>query len=41
MILFCGKKKTEEKQNTASTTKSVDGKGNNFSNEVEITRGIV
>ena len=34
-------KKTEEKQNTASIMKSVDGKRNNFSNEVEITKRIV
>ena len=34
------KKKAEEKQNSATTMISVDGKGQ-FSNEGEITRGIV
>ena len=34
------RKKAEEKQNSATTMISVDGKGQ-FSNEGEITRGIV
>ena len=40
MIPFSGKK-TEEKQNRVTIMMSVDGKGDSFYSEVEITRGIV